>query len=127
MRDQFLLGHSSRVCDISCLCFLHRRIVLTDTCLHVVYELRSMRLLDTFSLCPKYSYFAQAIYLIDKTEKIPCQFKNDQVLFQNTQPSENSYSAQDHSRRYRFLLCEEYISLVTSSPFNPFTGGISFV
>ena len=68
---------------------------------------------DIFSLGPNHSYFAQGIYLIDKTENIPCAILewSDTILELRNQVGILTL------RRailewYRFLLCAEHIHLV---------------
>ena len=65
---------------------------------------------DIFSLGPNHSYFAQGIYLIDKTENIPCTILewSDTILELRNQVGILTL------RRailewYRFLLCAEHI------------------
>ena len=65
---------------------------------------------DIFSLGPNHSYFAQGIYLIDKTENIPCAILewSDTILELRNQVGILTL------RRailewYRFLLCAEHI------------------
>ena len=66
---------------------------------------------DIFSLGPNHSYFAQGIYLIDKTENIPCAILewSDTILELRNQVGILTL------RRailewYRFLLCAEHMS-----------------
>ena len=68
---------------------------------------------DIFSLGPNHSYFAQLVYLIDKTENIPCAILewSDTILELRNQVGILTL------RRailewYRFLLCAEHINLV---------------
>ena len=68
---------------------------------------------DIFSLGPNHSYFAQGIYLIDKTENIPCAILewSDTILELRNQVGILTL------RRailewYRFLLCAEHIHVI---------------
>ena len=65
---------------------------------------------DIFSLGPNHSYFAQGIYLIDKTENIPCAI----LEWSNTILELRNQVGILTLRRailewYRFLLCAEHI------------------
>ena len=67
---------------------------------------------DIFSLGPNHSYFAQGIYLINKTENIPCAI----LEWSNTILELRNQVGILTLRRailewYRFLLCAEHIHL----------------
>ena len=77
---------------------------------HLTISTSHMYNFDIFSLGPNHSYFAQGIYLIDKTENIPCAILewSDTILELRNQVGILTL------RRailewYRFLLCAEHI------------------
>ena len=67
---------------------------------------------DTISLCPNHSFFAQGIYLINKTENIPCAFLEWSTILEFRNQVKILTLRRTILEWYRFLLGAEHYTII---------------